>query len=160
MSLPNVLTDGSSARLSADPPLPPNWKDNLETTIVSLAPYKLFPIDAGTLEFATISALLNPIKVTAVEQIVNPALWSRFVNARKEMLLGKTDDLPLLSKLLLNDDKKIQLHMHIASSFAADAQVAACPYDDNVALLFHSTRDKKNVDTILLQGCGCCIIGN
>lgn len=137
--------------ISADPPLPPNWNANLEDTILSLAPYKLFPIDPDTLEYATIAALLNPFEISAVEQIVNPTLWSRFVNTRKEMLLSKSDDFRLLSKLLL-DEKKIMQHMHVAFGFDKHAQVAACPYDENVALLFHCTRQKGNVDIIQLQG--------
>lgn len=131
--------------------MPPNWDVNLENTILSLAPYKLFPIAADTLEHITIAALLHPLQIGAVEQVVNPMLWSRFVNTRKDMLLSKSDDLQLLFELSA-DDKKISQHMHIALSFRKDAQVAACPYDDNVAILFHCTRNKENVEAILRQG--------
>lgn len=116
-----------------------------------MAPFKLIDVAADTLEFSTIAALLNTVQVSKVEQIVNPTLWSRFVNTRKDMLLSKSDDLALLSKILA-DDKKIAQLTHNALNFDKDARVAACPYDDNVALLFHCTRDIRNVDTILLQG--------
>ncbi len=123
----------------------------MEDTLLSLVPYKLFPIAADTLEYATISTLLDPFKVTAVEQIVNPMLWSRFVNTRKDMLLSKTDDLSLLSKLL-SDERRVVQHTHNILNYDKHDQVAAYPYDDNVALLFHCTRDRKNVGTILQQG--------
>lgn len=144
-------SNDASTEMSADPPLPPNWNDNLENTILSVAPYKLFPIAPDTLEYATIAALLNPLEISAAEQIVNPTLWSRFVNTRKDMLLSKSDDFRLLSKLS-QDEKKIMQHMHIAFGFDKQAEVAACPYDENVALLFHCTRHKENVHTIQLQG--------
>lgn len=141
----------STTGVTADPPLPPNWNEHLQDTILSLAPYKLFPIAADTLEYATIAELLNPITISTIEQIVNPALWSRFVNTRKDMLLNKSDDSVLLSKLSLNEKLALQ-RIHISFSFDKHDQVTTCPYDDNVALLFHCTRDVKNVDSILLQG--------
>ncbi|KAJ6635552.1 E3 ubiquitin-protein ligase DTX3L [Pseudolycoriella hygida] len=135
-------------KVPAEPPTPPNWNANLENTISSLAPYKLFPVAAETLEYTVIAALMHPLRVNVIEQVANPMLWTRFVNMRRDMLLGKSDDLQLISKLSA-DDSKIAQQMHIAQK---NAQVAACPYDDNIALLFHCTKDKKNVDNILLQG--------
>lgn len=42
--------------------------------------------------------------------------------------------------------------MHIAASFQRTANVAAYPYNDNLALLFHCTRTMENANTILVQG--------
>lgn len=145
--MPSVFQ--TTTRVTADPPLPPDWNQNLQETILSLAPYKLFPVTP--MEHSTIAELLHSIQITTVEQIVNPTLWQRFVNTRKDMLLSKSDDLRILSKLSSNEKEAMQ-HMHTSLGFDKHAQVAACPYDDNVALLFHCTRDKKNVDTILQQG--------
>lgn len=147
----STVDDDATVELSPNPPLAPNWNDNLERTILSLAPYQLFPSAPDTLEYATIAALLAPFKVRTVEQIVNPMLWSRFTNTRKQMLLSKSDDCKLLPRLS-SDHTKIFHQMHIASAFEQQPEVAAYPYNDNVALLFHCTRDKKNIDTILVQG--------
>ncbi|XP_037031590.1 uncharacterized protein LOC119071063 [Bradysia coprophila] len=151
-SSPSTITSTDAVDVvSPDPPLAPNWNDNMEKTILSLQPYQLFPIAADTLEYATIASLLDPFEINAVEQIVNPMLWSRFTNTRKQMLLSKSDDCTLLPKLS-SDHTKIFHQMHIASSFEPDARVAAYPYNDNLALLFHCTRSMANVNTILIQG--------
>ncbi|KAG4068484.1 hypothetical protein HA402_004825 [Bradysia odoriphaga] len=149
-SSPSTSTDAVDV-VSPDPPLAPNWNDNMERTILSLQPYQLFPIAADSLEYATIASLLNPFEIKGVEQIVNPMLWSRFTNTRKQMLLSKSHDCSLLPRLS-SDQTKIFHQMHIASSFEPDVQVAAYPYNDNLALLFHCTRSKTNAKTILIQG--------
>lgn len=150
-----VTTPGneSAPGVSADVPLPPNWKENLDDTVVSLVPYKLFPIDVNTLEYETVTELLQPFKIKTAEQIVNPMLWSRFVNTRKDLLLSKkTDDLALVSKLLLNDNKLIMQQAYIALNYDRHEQIVACPYSDNIALLFHCTNNPQNVEKILLEG--------
>lgn len=138
--------------MTVDPPLPPNWNENLEDTINSLQPYKLFPISADSLEYQTLVAMLKPtLNVIDAEQIVNPSLWLRFSNTRKNLLQSKSDDLMLLSKLSSNE-KEFAHRMHRSLNWEKDPQVAACPYNDNLALLFHCTRSAKNAESILLQG--------
>lgn len=95
--------------------------------------------------------MLNPVQITAVEQIVNPTLWSRFVNTRKEMLLSKSDDLELLLKLGLGEEA-VMKSAHVSLNFEKDAAIEAYPYNDNLALLFHCTRSSEAVDSILNQG--------
>lgn len=43
--------------------LPPNWKELFENT-VTLATYKLFPIDPNTSEYATIADLLSSTNIS------------------------------------------------------------------------------------------------
>lgn len=82
MSLYNVALDTTAlpalpalpAIPSTSPPLPPNWNEHLEDTIISLSSYKLFPVPSDTLEYATLAAMLNPFQITSAEQIVNPTL--------------------------------------------------------------------------------------
>lgn len=114
-------------------------------------PFKLFPISPHSLEYTTLEEMLQPLKITAAEQIVNPTLWSRFVNMRKEMLLSKSDDLELLLKLGL-DERAIMKSAHVALNFEKNAAVQAYRYNDNLALLFHCTRSLEAVNSILSQG--------
>lgn len=112
----------------------------------------MFPMAVDTLEYQTIAEMLKPhLKIVGFEQIVNPTLWSRFASTRKQMLQSKSDDLKLLSRLTMNE-REIAQQMHVSLNFQKDAQVAACPYNDNVALLFHCTRSQKNAESILVQG--------
>lgn len=138
-------------RLSPFPPQPPNWRDHLNETLTSLQRYKLFPVKTGTLEFDKLVELMKPMtKIKFIDQIVNPTLWSRFDNMRKDMLKSKSNDLELLSKFL--DEKQLLLSSHFSLNFQRDAAVAVSPYNDNIALLFHCTRSAANIENILRQG--------
>ncbi|XP_021968355.1 uncharacterized protein LOC110863369 isoform X2 [Folsomia candida] len=136
---------------TALPFVPPNHQEYLDDTIAGLAPYKLFPVSDTTPEYATLTELLNPVKITTVQQVVNPDLWARFVNTRKEMLRSKSDDLGLLSNLGL-DDKQVVRSAQMSFNYDKDAAVEATPYTDNMALLFHCTRSATSIDPILAQG--------
>ncbi len=140
-----------SPTLTPLPPCPPNWQEHYQNTIASLQSYQLFPVDRYTLEYDAIASLLDPTLIKTVEQIVNPTLWARFVSTRKDMLKSKCNDLELLSKLELSETELLSSYQH-SLNFETDAKVVAVPYNDNMALLFHCTRDPNNIDCILRQG--------
>lgn len=133
------------------PPFPPHWHARYHDTVASHQLYQLFPVDPNTNEFTTIASLLDPALVSTVHQVVNPSLWSRFVNARKEMLKSKCNDLELLSKLELNDAELMACYQH-SLNFRAKRKLSTVPFNDNVALLFHCTGDPRNTENILRQG--------
>lgn len=139
--------------MTTSPPCPPKWCEQYDDAVGSLASYKLFPVDANTAEYATISNLMHPAKITTVEQVVNPILWSRFVNARKEMLKLKSENFKLVSHLGLTDIELQTCHDYsVAFMDKKDGKVASVPYNDNMALLFHCTKNEKNLKDILAQG--------
>lgn len=146
--LPRV-TD--SPILTPLPPFPPNWHERYQNTVTSHRNYQLFSVESNTFEYSAISSLLDPALISTVEQIVNPTLWSRFVNTRKDMLKSKCNDLELLSKLELNETDLMASYQH-SLNFETSPKVLAVPYNDNMALLFHCTRDAQNIENILRQG--------
>lgn len=127
------------------------WSERCTETIASLATYKLFPVDTTTSEYYTIAELLYPVEILTVDQIVNPILWSRFVKTRKDMLHSKSDDTELLSQLQLSEAELMTSYQY-SLNFRKDPRVAAVPYNDNMALLFHCTRRSENIENILCQG--------
>lgn len=133
----------------ATPPFPPNWIDNYEDTILSPLTFKKYAIDPSTAEYKTIGSILHPIQVNGIEQIVNPDLWKRFINTRKEMLRSKTDDLNVLSELGL-DERDIMRCTHLVLNHPK--HTLSVPYSDNMALLFHCTKNASNLNNILSQG--------
>lgn len=137
--------------MTASPPLPPNWMQHFQNTITSLVPYKLFPVDPTTSEYQTIVDLFGSLNIISVEQIVNPMLWLRFLNARKEMIRSKSADLELLSQLMLSE-QEVMASYYYSMNFDIDANIADVPYSDNMALLFHCTRNSANIEAILTQG--------
>lgn len=137
--------------LTPSPPTPPNWQERYQTTVTSHRNYQLFPVEPNTFEYAAVASLLDPALITTVEQIVNPALWTRFVNTRKDMLKTKCNDLELLSKLDLNESELLASYQH-SLNFETNPKVLAVPYNDNMALLFHCTRDPNNIENVLRQG--------
>lgn len=143
----HIVVDQST---TASPPLPPNWSKNYENTVTSLVTHKLFPVDPNTSEFSTIACLLNSTDI-AVEQIVNPVLWLRFLNTRKDMIKSKSSDLNLLSQLLLSREEMITSNYY-SQNFVMDPRVASVPYNDNMALLLHCTHKVANIEGILLHG--------
>lgn len=133
------------------PPFPPNWHERYQDTVLSHQQYQLFPVEPNTFEYSAIASLLDPALISTVEQIVNPTLWSRFVNARKDMLKAKCNDLELLSKLELNETDLMASYQH-SLNFDLHKKVLAVPYNDNMALLFHCTRNEQSIENILRQG--------
>ncbi|KAG4070407.1 hypothetical protein HA402_006549 [Bradysia odoriphaga] len=137
--------------LTALPPYPPNWHERYQNTITSHRNYQLFPVTPNTFEYAAIASLLDPACISSVEQIVNPTLWSRFVNTRKEMLKVKCNDLELLSKLELSETELFSSYQH-SINFETNPKVLHVPYNDNMALLLHCVRDPNNIEKILREG--------
>ncbi|XP_037025212.1 uncharacterized protein LOC119066711 isoform X2 [Bradysia coprophila] len=147
VSLPPTLI--SPAMVTAIPPIPPNWINNYEETIMSLLTFKKYDINRSTKEYQTVEDMLHPLEVIRVEQIVNPDLWKRFVNNRKEMLRSKTDDLNILSELGL-DERDVMRCTHLVLNQATDP--LRPPYSDNMAMLFHCTKSETSLNSILSQG--------
>lgn len=148
----NVLPRATdSPTITSLPPYPPNWHERYQNTVTSLRNYHLFPVEPNTFEYAAVASLMDPALITSVEQIVNPTLWSRFVNTRKDMLKSKCNDLELLSKLELNETELMTCYQN-SLNFETNPKVLAVPYNDNMALLFHCTRDSQNIENILRQG--------
>lgn len=150
LAMPNFY-EAIILKTTSTPPYPPHWQERYKGAVDSLKTYNLFPVGPNTSEYDVIAALLYPTSVSAVEQIVNPSLWSRFVNTRKEMLKTKSNDSELLSKLELNDAERMVCYQHNLN-FETDPKVLAVPYNDSMALLFHCTRSAQNVGNILSQG--------
>lgn len=139
-----------SSSISANTPLPSNWNENMKAVSESLASYKLFPISRTTCEFRKYEQMLNPFVVKEIDQIVNPTVWTRFVNARLDMLKKKCNDPTVLMELGLSVEDIARKQQSI--NFVRHEAVDAAPYDDNFALLFHCTKDLDNVDNILREG--------
>lgn len=116
---------------------------------MSLLTYKKYEIQRSTKEFETVEAMLHPLKVIQADQIVNPDLWKRFVSNRKEMLRSKTDDLNVLSELGL-DERDVMRCTHLVLN--QPTKQLQPPYSDNMALLFHCTKNESNLNSILSQG--------
>lgn len=133
------------------PPLPPNWMERYQSTLTSQSIYKLFPVDPTTPEFNTIADLLSHVTVSNVEQIVNPGVWLRFVNTRKDMIKSKSDDTEVLGQLYMTEEEMANKYYY-SLNFEKHPTVAAVPYNDNIALLFHCTRSETNIEQILIHG--------
>lgn len=135
--------------VTAITPTPPNWQDYYEETIMSILTFKAHAIDPSTAEFHTIESMLHPIQVKQIKKIVNPDLWKRFVSTRKEMLRSKSDDLNVLSELGL-DERDVMRCTHLVLNQTKDQFHS--PYSENMALLFHCTRNVTSLNNILSQG--------
>lgn len=135
--------------VTAIPPMPPNWLENCEDTIMSLYSLKKYKINPSTMEYQTITKMVHPVVVKGIDKVVNPDLWKRFVNTRKEMLRSKTDDLNILPKLGL-DELEVLRCAHLTLNYNKDPLLL--PYSDNMVLLFHCTRNQTNLNSILSQG--------
>lgn len=136
--------------VSANPPLPPNWNENMRQAFQSLASYKLVRICPLTCEFRSLAKLLDPLVVHEIEQIVNPTVWTRFVNTRTEMLKAKCNDPLVLKELGLNDEEIARKQQSL--NFGRHTAIDASPFSDNFALLLHCTKDPENVEKILRDG--------
>ncbi len=136
--------------VSANLPLPPDWNEHMEDVSKSLAAFKLFPIPSMACEFRKLAQLLLPLHVTGMDQIVNPTVWTRFVNAREAMLKAKCDDATVLSTLGLNDEEIAKRQQSL--NFIRHNAIDAAPYNDNFVLLFHCTKNKGSIESILRDG--------
>ncbi|XP_037038602.1 uncharacterized protein LOC119076064 [Bradysia coprophila] len=136
--------------VSANIPLPPNWNANMEKVAQSLDPYQLFAVDSKSQEFRKLEKLLDPLNVCYIDRIVNPTVWTRFVNARNEMLKAKCNDPMVLTELGLSHEEIARRQQSL--NFLRHNAVDAAPFDDNFALLFHCTRDRQNVEQIQRDG--------
>lgn len=116
----------------------------------SLASYKLFRVSSLTSEFHKLAELLDPLVVYEMEQIVNPTVWTRFVNTRKEMLKAKCNDPIILKELGLSDEEIARKQQSL--NFGRHNAIDASQYTDNFALLLHCTKDPENVENILRDG--------
>lgn len=131
--------------------MPPNWQSNYEATIMSLLTFKEYNIDPSTDEYRTIDSLLYSVQINRIKRIVNPDLWKRFVSTRREMLRAKSDDLNVLLELGL-DERDIMRCTHLVMNSTKDHSPITVPYSDNMALLFHCTKNASNLNNILSQG--------
>ncbi|KAJ6618456.1 hypothetical protein Bhyg_17983, partial [Pseudolycoriella hygida] len=135
---------------TAEIPMPPNWHDNYEDAIMSIDTFQKYDVESSTQHFQTLESMLHPLQVKSVSQIVNPDLWKRFINTRKEMLRSKSSDPNILTQLDL-DERDVLRYTNLALSQAKDSS-SLPPYSDNMALLFHCTKNKSNLNSILSQG--------
>lgn len=126
-------------------PIPPNWKEHYNAALKSQKPYKLFPIRIDSVEFETLVSMMDPFHVISAEQIVNPILWKNFIKTRALMIKLKSDN-PASRAV---DEELLELPY---SNFDPTTTVKGCPFNDNMALLFHCTRHITNVDSILADG--------
>lgn len=111
----------------------------------------MFRVSPRTSEFQKLSKLLDPLVVLEMEQIVNPSVWTRFINARNDMLKAKCDyPLTLLKELGLSDGEIGRKQQSI--NFGRHNAIDASPYSDNFTILLHCTKDKENVENILRDG--------
>ncbi|XP_037043756.1 uncharacterized protein LOC119079799 isoform X2 [Bradysia coprophila] len=136
--------------VSATIPFPPNWHEHMHYVSQSLAPYQLYPINSMTDEFQKLAELLHPLHINSIDQIVNPKVWNRFVNGRKEMLKAKCNDPMLLRQLGLTDAEIAKKKQSL--NFFRHKALDAAPYNDNFVLLFHCTRNPENIEFIQRDG--------
>lgn len=136
--------------VSADIPQPPNWAEHMHDVSQSLNPYKLFPVESTTDEYQKLVQLLHPLHITSVDQIVNPKVWNRFVDGRKEMLKAKCNDPTVLRQLGLSDSEISKKKQSL--NFFRHTALDASPYNDNFVLLFHCTRAQENIEYIQRDG--------
>lgn len=148
---PLQLSNYTPLRPTASIPVPPLWQDHLNEAHSALETYKTFPVTPGSLEYVTLSNLCSSLQVSSIEQILNPELWTRFSNARKEMFRSKSEDLSLLSKLGV-EEKEILRAAQMSFNWKQHSSLEPFPYSDNLALLFHCTRNAANLASILSQG--------
>lgn len=138
-------------KIEATKKMPPNWKSHHQKTLREQLTYRLFRVSSNSAEFSTISTLLDPLTVRSVKQIVNPTLWSQFDQKRKEMLKLKSGDFGALTDIGFSR-KDVVNALQYSKDFPLQPEVASVPYNDNMTLLFHCTRDEGNIDSILTTG--------
>lgn len=129
----------------------PNWKYHCHATLGKQLTYNSFPVFSSTDEYAVICSLLDSVHVTSVEQVVNPTLWDKFLQRRRELLKCKSNDAAALSAIGLNE-MEVREVLAYTQNFKPHVEVAHVPFDHNMALLFHCTGNKENIESILSEG--------
>ncbi|KAJ6634504.1 hypothetical protein Bhyg_02938, partial [Pseudolycoriella hygida] len=107
---------------TAEIPMPPNWHDNYEDAIMSIDTFQKYDVEPSTQHFQTL----------------------------EKMLRSKSSDPNILTQLDL-DERDVLRYTNLALSQAKDSS-SLPPYSDNMALLFHCTKNKSNLNSILSQG--------
>lgn len=131
--------------------MPPNWKYHCHATLGKQLTYNSFPVASSSDEYSVICSLLESVHVTSVEQVVNPTLWDKFQQRRKEMLKCKSNDAKELSSIGLSD-MEVREVLAYTKNFQPHKEVAHVPFDHNMALLYHCTRNEQNIESILSEG--------
>jgi len=113
------------------------------------APFTRSRVVPTSSEYRILSEMIDSAQVTVlqVDRVINPHLWSKFTTTRKQLLMSKSNDWELLTALGLGE---AEVHHQVQVGMSAHSDVLTSAYSDNVALLFHCTRE--NVDTILSEG--------
>jgi len=136
--------------VKAEPAIPPNWKESYNKAIHVLTPYTTIPVPNHSKEFQTLAALVEPqLTISGINRVVNPELWNKFLQMRKELMSKKSEDMEILGALGLPEEELLH-RAHVSMNFDKDPGLVAVDYSDNVALLFHCTRGK--FEPILNQG--------
>lgn len=131
--------------------MPPNYRRNCHATLTKQLTYNSFPVSSSSDEYSVICSLVDSVHVTSVEQVVNPSLWDKFQQRRKEMLKCKSIDAKALSAIGFSEIEVREV-LAYAKNFTPHLEVAHCPFDHNMALLYHCTNNEKNIDNILSEG--------
>lgn len=131
--------------------MPPNWINTQEQTLKEQLIYRNFRVCSASTEYSVISSLLDPVRITSVEKIANPTLWTQFDQKRREMVKSKSDDTAALTDIGLSK-QELKIALQYAKDFHLHPKVASVPYNDNMNLLFHCTRNKENIESILTSG--------
>lgn len=131
--------------------MPSNWKRHIQQTLKEQLTYRNFRVSSTSAEYSAIASLLEPVRIASVEKIANPTLWDQFEKKRKDMIKSKSDDVNVLMDIGYSK-KDIKAVLQYSKDFKLNPKVASVPYNDNMALLFHCTRNKESIDSILTTG--------
>jgi len=133
-------------------PIPPNWEYSYRTALQTLTPYSTSPVPNTSMEYHVLSSLIEPaVQIMQINRVVNTELWRRFVSTRRDLLSSKSSNLELLQSLGLPEDEILH-RTHVNVNFSPDPTLMGVEYSDNMALLFHCTKQPGNVENILTQG--------
>lgn len=123
-------------------PMPPHFMENC-TAMSSQHTFKNYAIESSTLEYQTISNMMNPMRVKEIEQVVNPEMWTRFIERRNAMV----------SQTLNWDAKSVDENEVLETTYIAlNRRRSLTPYSENMTLLFHCTNSQKNLTKICSRG--------
>lgn len=131
--------------------MPPNWRYHCHATLGDGLTYKSFPVSSASDEYSVICSLLDNVHVKSVEQVVNPTLSDKFLQRSKEMLKCKTNNAEALTAIGL-DEMEVRETLAYTYKFKPHIEVAHVPFDHNMALLYHCTGNKNNIEKILSEG--------
>ncbi|KAG4070111.1 hypothetical protein HA402_013354 [Bradysia odoriphaga] len=131
--------------------MPPNWRYHTHVTLGKQLTYHSIPVSSTSNEYSVVSSLLDCVQIKSVEQVVNPVLWDRFQQRRKEMLKCKSVDATALANIGLND-VEVREVLAYSTNFTPHPEVAHVPFDHNMSILFHCTANERDVESILTEG--------